>query len=245
MACRMSETPETAFVLAAGLGTRMRPLTDHVPKPLVPLAGRPLIDHVLARLAGAGVLRAVVNVHHHADRLEAHLRARAGAPAVTVSDERARLLNVGGGVVKARALLGLRPFFVHNSDSVWIERGASNLRALAAAFDAARMDCLLLCVPVAAAVGYVGPGDFHLAADGRLTGRSAGPDAPLVYAGVQIMHPRLLDDLPAGPLPMSRLWARAAGRMYGHRLDGLWLHVGSPGELATAEAVLAREAGHG
>jgi MurNAc alpha-1-phosphate uridylyltransferase len=238
--------PTTAFIMAAGLGTRMRPLTEALPKPLVALAGRALIDRVLDRLVAAGITRAVVNVHYRADQLEAHLAARRDLE-VVISDERAQLQNVGGALLKARGLLGDAPIYVHNSDSVWHEAGVSNLTALSEAFDATRMDALLLCVPRAHAIGYQGRGDFDIAGDGRLLKRRANGEAACVYAGVQILHPRLLDGFPTGPLGMNAIWdkAFAAGRIFGHTLVGTWLHVGSPAELTTAERVLAELTGDG
>ncbi len=225
------------MVLAAGLGTRMRPLTDAVPKPLVRLAGRPLIDHVLDRLAAAGVQQAVVNVHYLADQIEAHAGARRQPPAIRISDERGVLLDTGGGVKRALPLLGDAPFLVHNSDSVWIEAGVSNIARLIAAWDAARMDCLMLLADRATSLGYDGPGDFHRAADGRLRRREGAATAPYVFAGVSIMTPGLLADTPAGAFSLNRVWdpALAGGRVRGIVLDGTWMHVGDPTALADAE----------
>ena len=246
----MSLAIRSAMVLAAGLGTRMRPLTDTIPKPLVPLAGRPLIDHVLDRIAQAGIPQAVVNVHHHADLLEAHVRRRR-TPDIVVSDERAAVLDTGGGVLKALPKLGPEPFLVHNSDSVWTEGIASNIGRLAAAWDDARMDGLLLLAPVIAALGYDGPGDFALEPDGRLRRRARHEVVPFVFAGVSIAHPRLLADL-ADIVPVDRAqkaprfslnlpWNRAIdrGRLFGIRMEGVWMHVGTPAALAAAERYLA------
>jgi MurNAc alpha-1-phosphate uridylyltransferase len=230
-----------AFVLAAGKGERMRPLTKTVPKPLVPLGGKPLIDHVLDRLADAGITQAIVNVHYLADQIEKHLAGRK-TPKITISDERDALLDTGGGIVRALPKLGAAPFLIHNSDSVWIEGLGSNLSRLIEAWDAAIMDSLMLVAPGAASIGYDGPGDFNMDATGRLT-RQAGPRlAPFVFAGVSIAHPRLFNGAPQGRFSINTLWDRAigAGRLYGLRLEGIWMHVGTPGALAEAEAALSQ-----
>ncbi len=237
----MSASIRHAMVLAAGLGTRMRPLTDSLPKPLVEVAGRPLIDHVLDRLQDAGVEEAVVNVHHHADRLEAHLKARP-APRIAISDERGALMDSGGGVRKALPHLGSGPFFIVNADTIWIEGSSSALAALAAAFDPARMDILLLLAATAKSTGYDGHGDFSAAPDGRLTRRAEGEVTPFVYAGAGVMTPDMFRNMPDGPFSLNLLFDRAiaSGRLYGMRLDGLWMHVGTPGAIAEAEACYAR-----
>ena len=236
----MSWIPTTAFVLAAGLGTRMRPLTDRLPKPLVPVGGRALIDHVLDRIAAAGIARAVVNVHYMADAIESHLASRK-KPAITISDERAQLLDTGGGVRKALPLLGDKPFLVHNSDSIWLETGPSNIARLAAAFDPERMDTLLLLAPVATSLGYDGRGDFDLAPDQRLSRVVKGDRAAYVFTGISIVHPRLLQNTPDGPFSLNLVWDRAIadGRMCGIPLDGTWMHVGDPAAVMAAERCLA------
>ena len=232
--------PTTAMVLAAGLGTRMRPLTDDRPKALVDLAGRSLIDHVLDRLAGAGVTRAVVNVHWFADRLETHLAARGRGPAVMISDERAALLETGGGLKKAAPLLGPDPVFVANIDSVWTDRGDA-LGDLARLWDPARMDAVLLLARREGSIGFEGGGDFFLADDGRLTFRGEAASAPFAYMGVHITRPDYADGGPDGPFSLSPLWraSAAAGRLYGCVLDGDWMHVGDPQARDAAEAKLA------
>lgn len=234
--------PGVAMVLAAGLGTRMRPLTDTVPKPLVKLAGRPLLDHVLDRIAGAGIATAVVNIHHHAEQIEAHLKSRKGPPRILVSDERGALLETGGGVVKALPLLGSAPFLVHNSDSVWIEGVGSNLDRLAAAWDGARMDALLLLASTGRSLGYGGRGDFTMDAAGRLARRLEQSVAPFVFAGVSILAPSLFAGMPEERFSLNRVFDRAiaAGRLHGVRLDGLWMHVGDPNALGEAEAAILR-----
>jgi len=238
----MGFQPKTAFVLAAGLGVRMRPLTDKEPKPLIPLGGKPLIDHVLDRLEEAGVARAVVNVHHFADRLVAHLEARR-RPHIVLSDERAKLLDTGGGVHKALKTLGSEPFLIHNSDSVWIEGVGSNLARLARAWDGERMDALLLLAPVAEALGYDGCGDFFLTPDGTVRRRREREFAPFAFTGVSIAHPRLFANAPSPPFSLNLLWDRAIerGRLYGARLEGVWMHVGTPDALEAAERLMRRE----
>lgn len=235
----MTWLPKTAMVLAAGLGVRMRPLTEKTPKPMVRLDGKPLIDHVLDRIAETGIPQAVVNVHHHADQIEQHVKRRS-QPRVTISDERKSLLDTGGGVKKALPNLGREPFLVHNSDSLWIDGVESNLKRLARAFDPERMDCLLLVALGSASLGYEGRGDFLMSADGVLRRRPEREVAPFVFTGVSINHPRLFDTTPDGPFSLNLVWDRAIerGRLYGIRLDGLWMHVGTPGALAEAELML-------
>lgn len=234
--------PQTAMVMAAGLGKRMRPLTATRPKPLVEVAGRPLIDHVFDRLRSAGVRRAVVNVHYMADALEAHLRARVKDMDVVVSDERSRLLETGGGLVRARPLLGDDPILCINSDSLWIDGPTDAIRMLASAWDDTRMDALLLMVPFARAHGYGGRGDFHLDSAGRITRRrGAGRVAPFVYIGVQMIHPRIIRDAPDGPFSTNLFWERAieAGRAWGVVHQGLWFEIGTPASIPQADAILA------
>jgi len=232
--------PKTAMVLAAGLGTRMRPLTDTTPKPLVKVAGKPLIDHVLDKLAAAGVKTAVVNVHYFADQIERHL-AKRKKPRIVISDERGLLLDTGGGVAKALPLLGDAPFFHVNSDTLWIDGDTPNLVRLAQAFDAKTMDVLLLLAPAKGSIGYGGSGDFSLHSDGRLVARVAGTQAPLVYAGAAILAPALFHQAPEGAFSLTALFERAAakGRLHGLKLDGRWMHVGSPEAIAAAEAAIA------
>jgi len=230
------------MVLAAGLGRRMRPITDTLPKPLVRVAGRTMLDHALDRLAQAGITRAIVNMHHLADQIEAHLAARNGAPAITLSDERDALLETGGGIRRALPLLGEAPFLAMNADTLWIEGAQSNLGRLIAAHDPTRMDMLLLLAPVDAAVGYDGRGDFMMDETGRLARRGAEPQAPFVYAGAGIFHAGLFADTPDGAFSLNVLFDRAiaAGRLYGLRLDGTWLHVGTPDAITEAEAQIAK-----
>lgn len=230
-----------AMVLAAGLGTRMRPITDRLPKPLVTVGGRTLLDHALDRIAEAGIPRAVVNVHHLAGLVEAHLAARAPQPATVVSDERARLLETGGGVRRALPLLGPGAFLVLNSDSFWIEGERSNLRRLVEAWDPATTDVLLLVASTATSLGYDGAGDFHREPGGRLVRRALGESAPFLYAGVAVVSPDVVADEPEEPFSLNRTFDRAAagGRLRGLPLDGQWLHVGTPEAIAAAEARLA------
>jgi MurNAc alpha-1-phosphate uridylyltransferase len=237
----MAGTFNVAMVLSAGLGTRMAPATNWLPKPLVALRGKALIDHVLDRLAYAGVARAVVNVHHKADLIERHLEGRQ-APAIEISDERAALLDTGGGVKKVLPRLGPGPFLIHNADSVWIEGVGSNLARLAAAWDDQRMDCLLLLALASASHGYQGRGDFALESDGRIRRRRVEQEiVPFAFTGVSVAHPRLFDGSPEGAFSLNRVWNRAiaAGRAYGMRMDGVWMHVGTPEALAEAERCLS------
>jgi MurNAc alpha-1-phosphate uridylyltransferase len=241
---RRSAVPRSAMILAAGLGTRMRPLTDKVPKPLVPVGGKPLINHVLDRLAAVGVETAVVNVHHFADQIEQHLKPRR-APKIVISDERESVLGTGGGVVKALPVLGGAPFFLVNSDTLWIDGVKPNLERLAAAFRPERMDALLLLAPTATSVGYAGRGDFSMAADGKLRRRPERDVVPFVYAGIAILSPDMFKDAPGGAFPLTRLFDRAIEqeRLFGLRLEGVWMHVGTPDAVAAAErAILASAA---
>jgi MurNAc alpha-1-phosphate uridylyltransferase len=235
------QTPRTAMVLAAGLGTRMRPLTDTKPKPLVEVAGKALLDHTLDRLAAAGVERAVVNVHYLGDQVERHVAGRT-RPRVVISDERGELLGTGGGVVKALPTLGNDPFFHLNSDSIWIEGTTPNLDRMAQAFDRSTMDALLLLAPTTESVGYNGRGDFTMGADGRLTRRDERDLAPFVFAGVAILSPSMFAGAPSGEFSLTTLFDRAAeaGRLHGLRLEGLWMHVGTPPAIAEAEAAIAK-----
>lgn len=229
---------DTAMVLAAGLGIRMRPLTDDRPKPMVMLAGRTLLDRALDRIFAAGVRRAVVNTYYRAEVIHAHL---AGRPEITISHEEERL-ETGGGVRRALPALGDRPFFAVNSDAVWLDGPVPALSRLARAWDDAAMDALLLLQPVGAATGYGGRGDFHRAADGTLRRRAADETAPFIFAGVQILHPRLFDGAPDGAFSLNLLFDKAqeAGRLFGLVHDADWFHVGTPEELAQTEAILAQ-----
>ena len=231
--------PRCAMVLAAGLGTRMRPLTDTMPKPLVKVAGKPLIDHVLDRLADVGVEKAVVNVHHFADQLIEHLGRRT-RPRIAISDERGLLLGTGGGVKRALPELGDRPFFHINSDTVWVDSTKPNLARLADAFEPETMDTLLLLAPTKASIGYTGRGDFAMAPDGRLTRRGERDTVPFVYAGAAILQPALFNGAPEAEFPLTDMFERAAkkGRLFGLRLDGLWMHVGTPPAVQEAEAAI-------
>jgi MurNAc alpha-1-phosphate uridylyltransferase len=232
--------PQTAMVLAAGLGKRMLPITAKVPKPLVKVGGRTLIDFTLDRLAEAGIRKVVVNVHHLADLVEAHLKARRN-PAILISDEREALLETGGGLKKALPLLGDEPFLTLNSDSLWIEGPQRNLTRLIEAWDPERMDILMLLALAATSVGYEGRGDFAMDAAGLLRRRKEREIAPFVFAGVAIVKPQLLADTPEGAFSANLLYDRSieAGRLYGLRLDGQWLHVGEPRSIAAAEDSLA------
>jgi MurNAc alpha-1-phosphate uridylyltransferase len=231
--------PKTAMVLAAGFATRLRPLSHNRPKALVEVAGKTLLDHALDRLAQAGVTRAVVNTHHLADQIEAHLAARK-RPAVQISHEQT-ILDTGGGIAQALPLLGPDPFYAVNAKIVWRGGQEEALKRLAAIWDGEHMDALLLLQPTVTAVGYEGPGDLNMDEFGRLRFRGAQEIAPFVYASIQIIHPRLFRDAPQGPFPLRPLWERAAaaGRLFGLRHDGEWYHVSSPAGLAAAEELLS------
>lgn len=233
--------PASAMVFAAGLGTRMRPITDMTPKPLVQVAGRALIDHALDRLADAGVERAVVNVHWLADQIERHVKTRS-APRIIVSDEREKLLDQGGGVAKALPHLGSGPFYICNTDAIWLEGPRSNLRRLAQAWDPETMDALLLVAATATSVGVDWPGDFDMQADGRLTKRQERMVAPFVYSGFGIIKPDAFaaDTRAVFPLGPILFEAAARGRLYGLRLEGVWLHVGTPDAIEDAERTFQR-----
>jgi N-acetyl-alpha-D-muramate 1-phosphate uridylyltransferase len=232
----MSVTPSKAMVLAAGLGLRMRPLTDHMPKPLVRVAGRPLLDHVLDKLAVAGVTDAVVNVHYLGDQIIDHVASRTH-PRVTISDERDQVLGTGGGVVKALPLLGTEPFFHVNSDTMWIDGVRSNLTRLAETFDPERMDILLLMAPTATSIGYGGRGDYAMLPDGALRKRREHQVVPFVYAGAAIFSPSIFTGAPKGEFSLTKMFdaANEQERLFGLRLDGVWMHVGTPDAVAAAE----------
>jgi len=236
--------PKSAMVLSAGLGTRMRPLTNKMPKPLVEVGGKALIDHVLDRLAEAGVERAVVNVHHFAEQIERHVASRT-KPKIIISDERGLLLGTGGAVVKALPELGGAPFFHINSDTIWIDGVKPNLLALAETFDSAGMDALLLLAPTTGSIGYAGRGDFAFAADGRLRRRTEREVAPFVFAGAAILSPALFKDAPQGEFPLTDLFDRAAlaGRLHRLRREGLWMHVGTPDAIVLAENAIRASTG--
>ena len=237
----MAFHPTRAMVMAAGLGKRMLPLTEDIPKPLVKVAGRPLIDHVLDRLAAAGVTEAVLNLHYKGEALQKHLDGR-NAPAVAYSDETELLLDTGGGVKKALPLLGKEPFFTHNSDSIWIEGMSNNLGRMGEMWDETRMDALMLLAPLVTSTGFDGRGDFTMDGLGRLRRRKERTMAPFVWTGVQIIRPQAFEDTPEGPFSTNLIWDRAIenGRLYGLRLDGRWMHVGSPSGIDEAETALRR-----
>ncbi|MFD1611352.1 nucleotidyltransferase family protein [Sphingomonas tabacisoli] len=239
----VAPAPATAMVLAAGLGKRMRPLTATRPKPLVEVAGKALLDHAIDRLKAAGVKKAVVNAHYLADALEAHLRRRIQGIDVVVSDERAQLLETGGGLVKALPLIDADPFLVVNSDNLWVDGPADSIRALAARWDDERMDALLLLVPLARANCHRGKGDFHMDGAGRLSRRKPGRVAPFVFTGVQILSKRLFEGAKAEPFSLNILWDRAIeqGRAFGLVHNGLWFDVGTPPAVKRTEAMLASE----
>lgn len=229
-----------AMVLAAGLGTRMRPLTDTTPKPLIAVAGKPLVDYALDLLAEAGVEHAVVNVHHHAEQMIEHLLRYEGLT-VSISDEREALLNSGGGLVKGLTLLGKSPVFVMNADLFWIEEGEpGNLARIGRFFNPETMDMALLCVSPEQMTGHNEKLDFSIAEDGRLQRYREGDPGAVVYAGALVVSPNLFDDAPEGAFNLNIYFDRAiaAGRLFGVPLFGRWLTVGTPDAIAAAEQVL-------
>jgi MurNAc alpha-1-phosphate uridylyltransferase len=232
----MSVKPAKAMVLAAGLGVRMRPLTDRMPKPLVRVAGQALLDHVLDKLADAGAAEAVVNVHYLPDQIIDHVATRA-RPRVVISDERDEVLGTGGGVVKALPLLGPAPFYLVNADTMWIDGVRPNLARLAEAFDPARMDILLLMAPTTTSIGYSGRGDYAMLPDGPLRKRREHQVVPFVYAGAAVMSPSLFAGAPSGEFSLTKMFDRAneQERLFGLRLDGVWMHVGTPEAVHAAE----------
>jgi len=244
--------PRTAIILSAGLGTRLRPLTDSRPKPLIEVAGRAMLDRVIDRLAEAGVRRFVINIHHLADQVERHVHQRAAAePGLEflISDERKRLLDTGGGIVRALPLLADSLFYAVNADMIWVDAFGNSLRDLALhwhARDAAPADALLLLHPTVTARGYGGAGDFTMAPDGRLSRRGERQVSPFVFTGVQLLHARLFEGCAPVPFSLNRLYDRAiaAGRLYGLRHQGLWIDAGHPEGLTEAGRLVNRLA-HG
>ena len=232
----MPVKPPKAMVLAAGLGLRMRPLTERMPKPLVQVAGQTLLDHVLNKLGDVGVSEAIVNVHYLPDQIIDHVAGRA-KPCVIISDERNQVLGTGGGIVKALPLLGQAPFFLVNADTLWIDGVRSNLARLAETFDPARMDILLLMAPTASSIGYNGNGDYAMLPDGALRKRKEHQVVPFVYAGAAIISPSIFADAPSGEFSLTKMFdaANAQERLFGLRLDGMWMHVGTPDAVAEAE----------
>src|ERR1700690_3501849 len=232
----MPVKPAKAMVLAAGLGLRMRPLTDRMPKPLVSVGGRPLLDHVLDKLGDAGVSEAIVNVHYLPDQIIEHVKTRK-RPRVIISDERDQVLGTGGGVVKALPLLGNAPFYHLNADTLWIDGVRPNLARLAEAFDPSRMDILLLMAPTTSSIGYAGSGDYAMLPEGGLRKRKELQVVPFVYAGAAIMSPSLFADAPRGEFSLTRMFdsANERERLFGLRLDGVWMHVGTPDAVHAAE----------
>jgi MurNAc alpha-1-phosphate uridylyltransferase len=236
-----ADVPDTAMVMAAGLGKRMRPLTATKPKPLVEVAGKALLDHVLDRLRAAGVKNVVVNVHYLADALQAHLKRTADGLNVTISDERSLLLETGGGLVQAQSMIDCDPFLAVNSDNLWVDGPADTLKLLASHWDGSKMDALLLLVPLARATNHRGIGDFHMDRSGRLRRRGRSRVAPFVYTGIQMVSKALLRDAPSGPFSTNLLWDRAIeeGRCFGAVHQGLWFDVGNPEAIRATEQVLA------
>ena len=237
----MSAVPRCAMVLAAGLGLRLRPLTETRPKPLIEVTGRALLDHTLDRLAAAGVRHVVANLHYKGEMIRRHLAARR-EPEVSFSDESEALLETGGGVARALEKLGAEPFLVVNGDVLWQDGVQNTLSLLARRWDEGAMDALLLVQPTVGAIGYEGRGDYFMDPLGGLRRRREGEVTPFLFAGIQILHPRLFDGGPQGSFSLNLLYDRAeqAGRLYGHRHEGLWAHIGAPHSVAEAEAAFGR-----
>jgi MurNAc alpha-1-phosphate uridylyltransferase len=235
-----ASVPRTAMVMAAGLGKRMRPLTATRPKPLINVAGKPLVDHVLEKLRASGVKEVIVNVHYLPDALEAHLKSREHGLEIVISDERDLLMETGGGLVKAAPLIDSDPFLAINSDNLWIDGPADTLKLLASQWDDSRMDALLLLVPQARALNHKGIGDFHMDRTGRLRRRDRSHVAPFVFTGIQMVSKRLLRDAPEGPFSTNLLWDRAIeeGRCFGAVHQGLWFDVGTPDAIQMTESAL-------
>lgn len=225
-----------AFILGAGFGSRMRPLTDTIPKPMVPLAGKPLIDHVIDRLTSVGVEKIVVNVHYLADVLETHLRQING-PEIIISDERAELLDTGGGVKKALEHFGNEPFFIHNSDSVWVEREQNNLAEMVKIFNSKTMDNLLCLANRQTSLGYDGNGDFLLDKEGLISRKPSDVASDHVFIGASIATSNLFQSSPDGAFSLNKLWdaSIAKNRVYGLQHQGIWMHVGTTDALSDAE----------
>jgi len=232
--------PTRAMVMAAGLGTRMRPLTDDRPKPLVKVAGKTLIDHALDKLVQAGVTMAVVNVHYKAEMMREHLAKRRDLE-IRFSEETGELLGTGGGVVKALPHFEGQPFFITNSDTVWVEGVGRALERMVARWNEDEMDALLLLASMVTALGFEGRGDFNMDACGHISRNEERRLSPFAYPGVQIVHPRLFDGAPKGAFSTNRMWdvAIEKGRLYGVRLDGVWIHVGTPEAVKEAEEFLS------
>ena len=228
------------MIMAAGLGKRMRPLTATRPKPLIEVHGKTLLDHVLEKLRIAGVKKVVVNVHYLAGALEAHLMSRDHGLEVVISDERALLMETGGGLVQAAPLIDSDPFLSLNSDSLWIDGPADTLKLLASQWDDSKMDALLLLIPLARALNHSGMGDFHMERTGKLRRRERSHVAPFVFTGIQIVSKRLLHDSPQGPFSTNILWDRAIeeGRCFGAVHQGLWFDVGTPQSIQLTETAL-------
>lgn len=233
-------SPTRAMIMAAGLGTRMRPLTNDRPKPLVKVGGKALIDHAIDRLAAAGVKTVVVNLHYKAEMVKEHLAGRKDVE-ILYSDESEGLLGTGGGVAMALAHFRGEPFYIHNSDTIWVEGYGAALDRMTAYWDPEKMDALLLMAPMVTSMGYEGTGDFMMDSSGRLSRVPPGRVSPFAFPGVQIVHPRLFENPPNGGFSTNVLWDRAIEkeRLFGIRLDGVWIHVGTPGAVAEAEEFLA------
>jgi len=231
------------MILAAGLGTRMRPITDTMPKPLVRVSGKTLLDYGLDALVRSGVPDVVINTHHFGDQIVQHVETREDI-AIQISDESRQLLDSAGGIINALSMLGPDPFFLLNADSFWLEGFKPNLLHLAEQWDPEEMDILLLLADMNAAVGFTSKGDFTMDVDGRLKRRQEHTVAPYAYAGAAIVHPRVFEGVEEGPSSINRQFDEALERrrLFGLRLEGLWLHVGTPEAIREAEEAIAKSA---
>lgn len=230
---------DTAMVMAAGHGTRMRPLTNDTPKALIKVAGKTMVDHAIDRLKAAGIKRIIVNIHAFADQMRAHLEAR-NDDSIIISDETDELLETGGGIKRALPLLGDKPIITHNCDSIWVEGMGQTLPRLLDAYDPDKMDALLVVAVTANIVGDVARGDFTMDPDGRIAWREVSSVAPFMYTGVQIIKPQLYAGIEDTAFSTTKVWRGLLedGTAYGLRHDGVWMHVGTPSALDDAETFL-------
>lgn len=240
----MDRPIRTAMFLSAGLGTRMRPLSLTTPKPLIPVAGKALMDHLLDDAIAAGIERAIVNVHYLAEQVEAHMATKSGIE-IIISDEREELLETGGAIVKAREILGDQPVFMVNTDAFWVNPVGNPFEQLNAAYDPGRMDDLLLLADRSRSIGFNGAGDFALLDDGRLERRGERPETPWAYAGVRVTNAKLYEGEALRPFSANLIWNKSldAGRLYGLPLDAQWMHVGDPDAIGAAESWITAHKG--
>ena len=236
----MAFKPQRGMIMAAGMGLRMRPLTNERPKPLIEVDGRTLLDHAIDRLMHVGVKHILVNVHYKGEMVIEHVKRRRDVE-IMIQDERDRLLDTGGALKRALPFFNGEPFFSHNSDSIWLESWSSNLERMTQIWNDQHMDCLMLLAATHSSIGYEGGGDFTMDSDGRLARRQPPRITPFAWPGVQLMHPRLIAHAPTSDVfSTNKLWdvAISEGRLFGIRMDGKWMHIGTPEAKAEAEAQL-------